>query len=873
MKRNKYTRLFAAIISVLILLSALSGCQNGKKFESSESMIAAMVGCYSGTNEHSSERVIIDANRVIKFNIDKVFPEITDVDLFWENFPNENWEELDLATLLEKPYINIVTEPISTNVKKSTIAGMLVNKDGVLVSQAGSPLIKTSSDPAYPTAEMQEKFAEYVKYLQEHEKAFIIAEAESELESKQDSINSAISSAKKPSTSKKSTASAETIGECAFESLKDYMKFPLTATLDSYNTNPQYDDYGRVITSIVVTSQNSFGNYITKKYYVVLQSCTSYGYFTYKDGMHYTDNENYTTFLMSANDFTQDPDADYSKEGPYEEAIQLVEDKAYTQAISKLNTLGDYKSSAKLKDACIDYLNAEKYKKAADLFADEKYSEAKKELSSLLNDNKDGYLKAERIITLCNEKIGDAPNNDSNSNNGGTANNSTNKTAAYKQIFNGTGIDYDVSFPGVDTVCYAYKDEDGRIFCTALGFEGNIANYTTDTIYLPLSLFSEDELKNLERDYRDVFSGWEELPFCTMDGKTGTDYFTITVTLSDLDKVENYNAMYEAGVTNENEPLYLDENEAYYLGEGYIKIYDTRTGSDNTNSNTSNGGNTTQTPTQKPTQTPAQKPTQTPTQKPTQAPCSHTYKDATCTAPKTCTKCGATSGSALPHTWKDATCTEPETCTVCGATDTPALGHNYSAATCITPATCSDCGATSGDVAKHRWKDATCTAPATCTVCKKTSGRARGHIMDGTVCEECNYTDFSAFAGTFSELADVGHECFEAGCMPSKVSLSKDGVLSFTFEGEAYSVTLEQDRSDLDFLPDEARFYFDSYPNGVADEEEFLSTYITIDKDSMEFTITFYWPFFCFYDEDRDIYIEDLSFDVVGTLDVLPYTE
>jgi len=145
--------------------------------------------------------------------------------------------------------------------------------------------------------------------------------------------------------------------------------------------------------------------------------------------------------------------------------------------------------------------------------------------------------------------------------------------------------------------------------------------------------------------------------------------------------------------------------------------------------------------------------------------------------------------------------------------------------------------------------------------------------MDGTVCEECNYTDFSAFAGTFSELADVGHECFEAGCMPSKVSLSKDGVLSFTFEGEAYSVTLEQDRSDLDFLPDEARFYFDSYPNGVADEEEFLSTYITIDKDSMEFTITFYWPFFCFYDEDRDIYIEDLSFDVVGTLDVLPYTE
>lgn len=278
---------------------------------------------------------------------------------------------------------------------------------------------------------------------------------------------------------------------------------------------------------------------------------------------------------------------------------------------------------------------------------------------------------------------------------------------------------------------------------------------------------------------------------------------------------------------------------------------------------------TTQTSTQKPTQAPTQAPTQKPTAAPT--PCSHTYKDATCTAPKTCTKCGATSGSALPHTWKAATCTEPETCTVCGATDTPALGHNYSAATCITPATCSDCGATSGDVAEHRWKEATCTAPATCSVCNKTSGRARGHIMDGTVCEECNHTDFSAFAGTFSKVNDVGCECFEAGCMPTKVSLSKDGVLSFTFEGEAYSVTLEQDRSDHDF--DEVIFSFDAYLNGVKDEEDYLYADITVDQDGMEFTLSFWWDFFCFYDESRDIYIEDLYFDVVGTLDVLPYTE
>ena len=81
----------------------------------------------------------------------------------------------------------------------------------------------------------------------------------------------------------------------------------------------------------------------------------------------------------------------------------------------------------------------------------------------------------------------------------------------------------------------------------------------------------------------------------------------------------------------------------------------------------------TETPTTKPTETPTTKPTETPTTKPTT--CSHNYKDATCTAPKTCSKCGATSGSALGHSYKDATCTMPKTCTKCGVTEGTATGH------------------------------------------------------------------------------------------------------------------------------------------------------------------------------------------------------
>ena len=59
--------------------------------------------------------------------------------------------------------------------------------------------------------------------------------------------------------------------------------------------------------------------------------------------------------------------------------------------------------------------------------------------------------------------------------------------------------------------------------------------------------------------------------------------------------------------------------------------------------------------------------------------CSHDWKAATCTAPKTCSKCKATEGSAAGHSWKAATCTAPKTCSVCGATEGSKGSHTFTA--------------------------------------------------------------------------------------------------------------------------------------------------------------------------------------------------
>lgn len=129
----------------------------------------------------------------------------------------------------------------------------------------------------------------------------------------------------------------------------------------------------------------------------------------------------------------------------------------------------------------------------------------------------------------------------------------------------------------------------------------------------------------------------------------------------------------------------------------------------------------------------------------------HTWKDATCTDPKTCTECGETEGEPLGHKWSDANCTEPKTCTVCGAKEGDPKGHTWVDATCSSPKKCSVCGATEGeplghdvdvsctekttckrcgaaiDPPGHDWKEATCTEAKTCARCGTIDGKPLGH--------------------------------------------------------------------------------------------------------------------------------------------------
>ena len=102
--------------------------------------------------------------------------------------------------------------------------------------------------------------------------------------------------------------------------------------------------------------------------------------------------------------------------------------------------------------------------------------------------------------------------------------------------------------------------------------------------------------------------------------------------------------------------------------------------------------------------------------------CDHQWVDASCKAPKTCAKCGATEGEKASHLMKNATCTEPKTCSVCGETEGEMpTGHKWVEATCTMQKHCTACGATEGEAPGHKWVD-NGKGSKTCSVCGENDG-------------------------------------------------------------------------------------------------------------------------------------------------------
>ncbi len=155
----------------------------------------------------------------------------------------------------------------------------------------------------------------------------------------------------------------------------------------------------------------------------------------------------------------------------------------------------------------------------------------------------------------------------------------------------------------------------------------------------------------------------------------------------------------------------------------------------------------------------------------------HSWVNATCVNPKTCSDCGETQGQPLGHNEVEdkavtPTCTEDgltagKHCVVCeevliAQEILPAIGHKTVKDSAISP-DCVNTGLTEGshclrcgevfvaqevvDALGHSWEDPDCNQPKTCSECGATEGEPLDHIFVNNSCESCgkNLSDYFNF--------------------------------------------------------------------------------------------------------------------------------
>ncbi len=255
--------------------------------------------------------------------------------------------------------------------------------------------------------------------------------------------------------------------------------------------------------------------------------------------------------------------------------------------------------------------------------------------------------------------------------------------------------------------------------------------------------------------------------------------------------------------------------------------------------------------------------------------CKHeTWNEATCQAPKTCAKCGATEGEITDHRWAEMTCQAPKTCEFCGKTEGDIAAHKWAEATCVLPRICEVCGTkadgkplghkwgkdecenprtclTCGepdpdDTYGHKWVEATCLMPKQCEVCGFKEGKAIGHdFQDATctkpnICRTCGDNNRNALGHNWYELNGEKSLC----CYRCSTSINYIGLFTILTDVDngwnefVLFLDAERDYASSKWVPDGSNVKV--YDCGESDEDTYYvfydewGGYVAIDNLSPE---------------------------------------
>lgn len=143
---------------------------------------------------------------------------------------------------------------------------------------------------------------------------------------------------------------------------------------------------------------------------------------------------------------------------------------------------------------------------------------------------------------------------------------------AYDAVFEGTGIVHFQTFFGMDTASFARKEANGMISCSDYGYKDDVVYKIVETVYCPVSQYTEEQKTILQNSMKTQFATYENLNCCTVEMKMGTNYLTLTCTYTDVNTKEACDELYNAGIMKiKADRVSMQMTESGLLAKGSVK--------------------------------------------------------------------------------------------------------------------------------------------------------------------------------------------------------------------------------------------------------------------------------------------------------------
>ena len=144
-------------------------------------------------------------------------------------------------------------------------------------------------------------------------------------------------------------------------------------------------------------------------------------------------------------------------------------------------------------------------------------------------------------------------------------------TAQYNKILSDAGIDHSAPVFGENVASYAMADPFDYVYCADYVYKNDVVTSWAETTYIPVKGQSEEEILNLERQLRLELDNLDLLECCSLRFNHVGDYLKVTCVFSEVDKEENYSALYLMNFTTEKAAVSMKVSEDMVLEGGYVK--------------------------------------------------------------------------------------------------------------------------------------------------------------------------------------------------------------------------------------------------------------------------------------------------------------